>query len=99
MKLPRTQRKPRSCRAVHFVLFVVIALGLVFGAQGAQAGISPSSGTLNLRPGESGTENKTVEVPAVPSRADIQIAIDTTGSMGGAIEQAKTSATQIVNDV
>jgi hypothetical protein len=97
MKRPISHRKSRSGRFAR-VVFALIVAGLLLSAA-AQAAISPTASTLTLAPGASGTENKTVDVPEVPSRADIQIAIDTTGSMGGAIGQAKASATQIVNDV
>ena len=38
-------------------------------------------------------------MPAKPASADIEIAIDTTGSMGGSIAQARADAAAIVNDV
>lgn len=65
----------------------------------AAATLSPSSATFTVSPGGTVTETKTVEVPATPAKADIEIAIDTTGSMFGAIAQAKAQATQLVNDV
>src|SRR5262249_22994315 len=45
------------------------------------------------------SELKTVDVPAKPPKADIEIAIDTTGSMGPSIAQAKLEAQDIVNQV
>jgi hypothetical protein len=65
--------------------------------------VSPPSATFTLRAGDPtlGTVNeaKTVDVPAKPPKADIEIAIDTTGSMGPTIAQAKVEATDIVNMV
>ncbi len=65
----------------------------------AQAGLSPASATLEILAGDSANETKTVTVPEVPTKADIEIAIDTTGSMGGAIDTAKSEATNLVNAV
>src|SRR5204862_37916 len=65
----------------------------------ATASISPASATLVIAAGSSGSENKTVGVPAVPPKADIEIAIDTTGSMGFSIAQAKADALDIVSGV
>ncbi|HEY7332456.1 MAG TPA: PxKF domain-containing protein [Candidatus Limnocylindria bacterium] len=65
----------------------------------AQAELTPAETTLVIEPGGSGTEVKTVTIPAVPPSADILIAIDTTGSMGASLAQAKSDATQIVNGV
>src|SRR5207302_7571599 len=42
---------------------------------------------------------KTFHLDALPGFADIIIAIDTTGSMGGAIAQAKAQATALCNNV
>ena len=65
----------------------------------AFAGLSPATATLEIAGGASATETKTVTVPQVPAKADTEIAIDTTGSMGGAIEQAKAEATNLVTAV
>ena len=64
-----------------------------------QAELEPASATLVIEPGGSGVELKTVQVPAVPPKADILIAIDTTGSMGPSIAQAKADANAIVTGV
>ncbi|HEX8156389.1 MAG TPA: vWA domain-containing protein [Solirubrobacteraceae bacterium] len=76
---------------------MVLGAGLFSAA--ASASISPTSATLTVNAGSSATEGKTVGVPAVPAKADIEIAIDTTGSMAGAIAQAKAEATKLVNAV
>ncbi|WDF35275.1 VWA domain-containing protein (plasmid) [Arthrobacter agilis] len=65
----------------------------------AHADISPATNTLTIEAGGTGTEEKTVTVPRLPAKADIQIAIDTTGSMFGAINQAKAQATDLVNTI
>jgi Mg-chelatase subunit ChlD len=76
---------------------LLVPLGAV--AQAAHADISPETSTITINAGESGTESKTVTVPRLPAKADIEIAIDTTGSMGGAINQAKAQATDLVNTI
>ena len=54
---------------------------------------------VNLQAGQSTTVNKTLHLDALPGAADIIIAIDTTGSMGDAIAQAKAQATALCTDV
>jgi len=51
----------------------------------------PAGGTVDVA--------KTLHLDALPGAADIIIAIDTTGSMGAAIAQAKAQATQLCTDV
>jgi Ca2+-binding RTX toxin-like protein len=63
------------------------------------ASLSPPTATLTIQPGTSATETKVVTIPAKPGSADVEIAIDTTGSMGGTIAQAKADAINIVNGV
>ncbi|MGH2942100.1 MAG: hypothetical protein ACRDLN_04925 [Solirubrobacteraceae bacterium] len=88
----RTGRK-----ALLAAAFMVVSVALFSPAAGAS--ISPTSTTFTVKAGGTATESKTIGVPAVPAKADIQIAIDTTGSMGGAIAQAKAEATNLVNAV
>jgi len=60
---------------------------------------NPAVVNLTLGAGESAKVAKVLHLDAQPEFADIIIAIDTTGSMGGAIAQAKTEAIQICNAV
>jgi Mg-chelatase subunit ChlD len=60
---------------------------------------TPNPVTVTLQAGASTTINKTLHLDALPGAADIIIAIDTTGSMAGAIAQAKAQATQLCTDV
>lgn len=75
----------------------LIPMGLFVPA--AHAELSPVTSTMTIEAGGTGTEEKTVSVPRLPAKADIQIAIDTTGSMGGAISQAKAQATDLVDTI
>jgi hypothetical protein len=65
----------------------------------AQDQFNPPVVTLTLGAGASATVNKVLHLEAAPQFADIIIAIDTTGSMAGAIAEAKAEAIQICNDV
>lgn len=88
-------------RPLHVVALIVAIVSALLGAMArpASAGLSPGTATFTVNPGGSVTENKTVTVPARPPKADIEIAIDTTGSMAPAISQAKAQATNLVNEV
>jgi hypothetical protein len=55
--------------------------------------------SITIAPGASADVAIDVDVPTRPPAADILIAIDTTGSMGTSIAQAKADATDIVNGV
>lgn len=91
-------------------LGLVLMVGCQNGAgEGEEIGrksaalLSPASATFTLRAGDptlgTVTEPKTVDVPPKPPKADIEIAIDTTGSMSPSIAQAKLDATSIVLNV
>jgi hypothetical protein len=60
---------------------------------------TPPSVNLTLEPGDSATVAKTLSLDPAPAKADIVLAIDTTGSMGAAISQAQTEANAIVSAV
>jgi hypothetical protein len=77
--------------------------GLAIFASGAAFAdtISPTSFSADLGIGESATVRKTVVVEKSTSTAivDIMFVFDTTGSMGGAIDGAKASATSVLNTI
>jgi hypothetical protein len=82
----------------------VFALGvvlLVFGTTGGQAADSfnPTSISVVLAPGASWKTSQALHLDSLPPKADIVVAVDTTGSMGTAIANAKADATNIVNRV
>jgi len=97
-----TRRKVALPATAALAMLAIAATTLV-AATMSSATLSPSSATLTLRAGDPslgvGPETTTVGVPAVLPRADIELAIDTTSSMGPSIAQAKTDATNIVNGV
>jgi hypothetical protein len=74
---------------------------LGFGSAALADTISPASFSANLGIGESVTVRKTVTITDAPTSAllDIVFVIDTTGSMGPAIADAKAAAAGILNDL
>jgi Mg-chelatase subunit ChlD len=81
------------------------ALALLALAAGpARATVTPSVSALTVAAGSSVTTTATIDVPAnpvttPPTDVDIEIAIDTTGSMGPGIAQAKADATALVTSM
>ena len=61
--------------------------------------LTPSPVVLTLQAGQSTTINKSLHLDGLPAKADIIVAIDTTGSMSGALADAKDDAEQICLDV
>ena len=61
--------------------------------------LTPASVSVTLAAGDSTTVNKTLALDGLPARADIIVAIDTTGSMGLPIAQAKFDADNICSTV
>lgn len=91
----------RRMRARILLLLALPILALSGLARPAVAvdSFSPNPVDVTLAAGQSATVAKTLHLDALPGAADIIIAIDTTGSMGPAIAQAKAEATQLVNDI
>lgn len=85
-------------RMLLLTLPMLALLGLARPAAAADS-FSPNPVNLTLAAGQSASVAKTLHLDALPGKADIIIAIDTTGSMGPAIAQAKAEATQLVNDI
>src|SRR5438876_473081 len=91
-------RKPFA-RLTMLLMTGVALFGAAPPAADAVDQFNPAVVTLTLGAGESTRVKKVLHLDAEPAFADIIIAIDTTGSMGGAIAQAKMEAIQICNDV
>lgn len=85
--------------------YVIAVLAMVLTAIASPApalavdSLMPALVEETLAPGESATVDKTLHLDALPGAADIIIAVDTTGSMTGAINDAKADAVQLCNDV
>lgn len=63
------------------------------------AGVSPSTVTQNVNPGNTIHVAKTVSTPTIPPKPDIVLVVDSTGSMDGAIGNVKTEMGNIVSTV
>ncbi len=61
--------------------------------------LTPGVVTQTLQAGASTTVSKTLHLDGLPPRADIIVAVDTTGSMGTPIAQAQADAVNICNTV
>ncbi len=76
------------------------AAALVVALPGLAAdGVTPGDVSVKLAPGASTDISKTAHLDAAPAKADVVLAVDTTGSMSAAIGQAKSDATDIVTGV
>src|SRR5712692_10491039 len=86
-----------------FVALAALSTTLVVAAT-TSASLSPPSATFTLRAGDPilgvATETgKMASIPAKPPSADVELAIDTTGSMAGGIADAVSEANAIVSGV
>jgi hypothetical protein len=63
--------------------------------------LTPATVTATLNPGQVLTEHKVLHMPAdvSPPKADIIIAMDLTGSMGGELTNVKTNSLNIINQI
>ncbi len=57
----------------------------------------PTALEVTLKPGDSVTEAKIVNIPMVPSRADVIFSFDLTGSMGNITAAARANAIEVMN--
>ncbi len=77
----------------------VLATGPAFEGS-ASASLSPATASFDLLPGTGTTETgKQVTIPTFPPSADVEIAIDTTGSMTTGLADAVSEANAIVTGV
>jgi hypothetical protein len=100
---PRSKARRSGLRrtAVVLPLAALLTQGLLQVAPviAASVPVSATVGSVTIAPGANANVAIDVNVPTRPPAADILIAIDTTGSMGASIAQAKADATDIVNGV
>lgn len=93
------RRRGRIALSVVVATAGILVSGATFVAS-ASASLSPATATFDLLPGTGTTETgKQVTLPTFPPSADVEIAIDTTGSMGGGIADAVSEANAIVSGV
>ena len=80
-------------------LALVAATAVVGGAAFAAPGVTPTTVSDTLLPGQSRTISKVVETPTIPPNPDIFFLADTTGSMGAAIGNVQSNSASIINQV
>jgi hypothetical protein len=84
------------------LLLAVLAFAAGAGAQEEfppPDAITPATVDLSLGKGSSATVDSSLHLAPAPPRADILLALDTTGSMGAAITDAQTDANAIVSQI
>ena len=89
------------------LLAVAAAALLMLGTGGGTAaevlpptdGITPEPVSVTLGKGSSTTVDSSLHLTQLPARADILLALDTTGSMQLAIDNAKADANDLVNTI
>ena len=90
-----------SLRLLQLTAAGLLVVGILAGASVGADGFQPPNDTItaSLGPGSTKTVHPTLHLDALPPRADILLALDTTGSMGGAIADARADANSIVGDI
>ena len=83
------------------IVLIAVAMIATSGALtlAVAQGLDPASVTATIKPGDSFDVAKHVTTPLIPPKPDICFLADTTGSMGGAILNVRTSATAIMNSI
>ena len=72
---------------------------VIVAAAAAAPGVTPSTVTDTMLPGESETITKSVETAAIPPNPDIFFLADTTGSMGGAVANVRSGNANVMAQV
>lgn len=80
-------------------LVAACAAAFALGPALALAQVSPSASSLVLKPGESDTITKTVQVPEIPPKLDFCMLIDLSGSYGDDIVNIRNLAPGLFDDI
>lgn len=75
------------------ILALLLSTGLAF------ADVTPAAVNETMDPGDVFVVSKTVTTPPIPPNPDIVFLADTTGSMGSALNNVKSNATSVMNQV
>jgi hypothetical protein len=93
----------RRFALVAMAAAVLTVVGGVGGAARADTatpeGISPPAATVTLGKGSSTTVASSLHLNALPPKADVLLALDTTGSMGAAIADATRDANDLISQL
>jgi hypothetical protein len=95
--MQQTFRRGLSRRYISAV--AALALTGAGTAAFAAPGVTPSSYSTALEPGQSVTISKTVETPVIPPNPDIVFLADTTTSMTASIGNVQANASSIVSQI
>jgi Mg-chelatase subunit ChlD len=76
-----------------------LVAGLAAPAVAASPGVQPATVNQAANAGATIVVNKTVHTPAIPPKPDVVLLVDTTGSMGGAIDNVKTNLHAVITNV
>ena len=104
MASARSEQRGFAARLTAGAVLLAAVLALAGGA-GAQEelpppdSITPATVDLSLGKGSSATVDSSLHLAPAPPRADILLALDTTGSMGAAIVDARNDANSIVSQL
>lgn len=91
-----TRALKRALVATAGFALIAVALG---GAAFAAPGVTPSTVSATLLPGQSNTISKFVETSPIPPNPDIFFLADTTGSMGLAVANVRTGNANVMATV
>jgi len=90
----------RRTAPVAALLALATLFSMVIAAAAAAApGVTPSTVTATLLPGQSATISKLVETSPIPPNPDIFFLADTTGSMGGAVANVRAGNANVMATV
>src|SRR3954466_7258795 len=94
----RRRRDPLRRRRFAAALVGAVSVVLLAAASGAATdGFTGSVSSVNVAAGGPVSAAQTVHLDALPPKADVVLAFDTTGSMGGLLSAASTDAANIVS--
>jgi von Willebrand factor type A domain len=89
---------PRRCVAAFAAAAGALALATTAAAAGV-VGVSPAEVSYDANPGDDIAITTTVTTPEVPTRPDVVLLVDRTGSMGTAIDNVKANMAGVIATV
>jgi len=100
LRVPATISRLRGRAGRWSLALSAAALTLAVASPAAAApGVDPAAVDEKADPGSSVIVPKTVRTPEIPPNPDVVLLVDTTGSMGGAIDNVKANLQDVINDV
>jgi hypothetical protein len=100
MRLSSRSPSPHAAARLAWPISAFVATTLIVSQVAfAVDNFNPPVVTKTIQQGQSADQAKNLHLDQLPGKADIVVAIDTTGSMGGAIAQAKTDSSGMVTQI